>query len=144
MKTLPCSIALLTLGMVLSAGKCTKTSSAEALKQMAGDTWQLSQLAGEPVTVPEGRELPNLKLDPTNNALSGFGGCNRLMGSVQLEGDRLSFPGLGGTKMFCEGTMALEDKFTAALRDTDSFKLDGGKLTLLKGAQELATLIRAK
>ncbi len=144
MKTLPCSIALLSLGIVLSAGKCTKTSSADALEQMAGDTWQLSQLDGSPVSVPEGRELPHLKVDPTNNALSGFGGCNRLMGSVQLEGDRLSFPGLAGTKMYCQETMALEDKFTAALRDTDSYKLDGGKLTLLKGTRELATLVRTK
>ena len=75
------------------------------------------------------------------NTLEGNGGCNQLMGSFALEGDKLSFPGgVGSTKKYCANTMATETAFLSALKRVDGFKMDGGLLKLMGGGQELAAM----
>ena len=105
---------------------------------MLDKAWTLSTLNGKPIEMPDGAKTPWLKV--AGDQLSGFGGCNNLMGSFTLEGDRIGFPGLGSTKMFCENTSAIERSFMDALRSTDGYKLDGNLLKLMKGSAEVATM----
>lgn len=138
-------LLLILLAMTLSAGKCGKTADTAALAQQIGQgRWLLSEINGKAITVPEGVETPYLELDASNGSVSGFGGCNRLMGTVELAGDKIGFPGLGSTKRLCEQSMDLENRFTGALRNVSSFKLDGGKLDLTDGTRSLLKLVQAK
>jgi heat shock protein HslJ len=142
MKHLRPTLIALALFFTLTAEKCSKTSaSVDPLTTLTGSQWNLTSLAGEALHLPEGVKTPFLTL-AKDGKLSGFGGCNQLMGSMKLEGSSLSFPGLGGTKMFCKAAQPTENAFMGALRSTNAFKLDGDKLMLLDGTKELATLVK--
>ena len=131
--------------MVLGASKCSKGGQLDAMKRLAEGQWQLTELAGKAVELPADVERPYLAFDPAESSVSGFGGCNRLMGKVEVVGDQLGFPGLGSTKRLCAEGSKLEDAFTGALRQVSSFKLNGDKLTLLgDGARELLSLTQVK
>ncbi|MCB9169165.1 MAG: META domain-containing protein [Flavobacteriales bacterium] len=137
-------LMLSALAVLLSANKCADTkmggNTTTDLAALAGGQWMLATLNGKPIEMPEGAKTPWVKLDQEGAQLSGYGGCNQLMGSYKLEGDRISFPGLGSTKMLCPATSDLESKFLNALRLTDGFKMDGDVLRLMQGTTELATL----
>lgn len=125
----------LALGLVLSANKCAdKGMPANIL-----DTkWLLQSVGGQAVQMPAGMDMPWLKLG-ADKSLSGFGGCNNLMGQFNLDGATIGFPGVGSTKKFCESSQKIEDSFLGALREANSFKVDNGLLKLLNGDKELAT-----
>jgi heat shock protein HslJ len=93
--------------------------------------WRLVQLGGELIDNPPGQADAHIVLVSTNNAVGGNAGCNRFFGHYALENDMLKFDGLGGTKMFCEGRMALEQSFTNALLSVLRWKITGRTLELM-------------
>jgi putative lipoprotein len=134
----------LVLILTMSASKCNdKTAEAaggvDKIGTILDSKWILQTVKGNTVTMPDGIEMPWLKLSAEGNGLEGFGGCNQLMGSFELQGDRISFPSLGSTKKFCEATMPVENTFKSALNNTDGFKADGDLLKLLSQGSEVAT-----
>jgi heat shock protein HslJ len=94
--------------------------------------WKLMTLEGGAVTVPpEAREV-HLILQLAQQRVTGFSGCNRLMGGYQLDGDRLSFSQLAGTMMACAPeSMDTERRFHAMLQQVARWRVDGEKLDLL-------------
>ena len=69
--------------------------------------------------------------------VSGFSGCNRLVGSYTVEGDIVTLSQLAGTMMACpEPAMALESAFRAALGGPLRFSIDGGRLSLKPASGE--------
>lgn len=132
------------LFVTLSAEKCASDKTAggdvKGMANVLDNKWVLQSLGENAVTMPDGMAAPWLKLGKEGNTVEGNGGCNALMGSFTMEGDKISFPGLGSTKKYCESTMSTENAFMSALKRVDQFKLDGGMLHLLGGGQELATL----
>lgn len=126
-----------------TAQKCDKSASGsmDPMATLAGSQWNLISLAGQAIQLPEGVKNPFLRLGQ-DGALSGFGGCNNLMGSMKLDGSSISFPGLGSTKMFCKEAQPTESAFMTALRATNTYRLDGDKLVLLDKDKELAQLAK--
>lgn len=55
------------------------------------------ELGGLPVEPSEGGRDPHLVLDPHDRRLSGSGGCNRLLGRYERDGDRLGFGAVATT-----------------------------------------------
>jgi heat shock protein HslJ len=103
--------------------------------------WRLVQLGGQIVDNPAGAQDAHIILTSTNNAVGGNAGCNRIFGHYALENDLLKFDGLGGTKMFCEARMQLEQAFTNALMSTLRWKITGRSLELLdETGKAVATL----
>ena len=104
-------------------------------------TWELVTLGGAPL--PEGiKRPPNLRLEPADKRLVGFGGCNRVFGGYTLDGSSLKLSPLGTTKMACLGApMPLEKRFLDALERVATYAVSGDALTLraLNG-EEIATL----
>jgi len=149
MKILHLQLITLALGITLSAEKCkdknvAAPSSAAPKATIAGAKWSLQTINGKPFQLPEGVENPWLMLDAKASTISGFGGCNQLMGSLKMEGDAISFPGLGSTKMMCVASQEVENRFMGALRSTSGYKLEGDKLTLNNMGKEMATFRRSK
>lgn len=130
------------LFVTLSAEKCnTEQAGAAGMAKVLDNKWVLQSLGENAISMPDGEPAPWLRFMKDGNSLEGHGGCNQLMGSFALEGDKLSFPGgVGSTKKYCANTMATETAFLGALKRVDGFKLDGGLLKLMGGEQELATL----
>jgi heat shock protein HslJ len=92
--------------------------------------WRLVQLGSEMVDNPAGERAAYVVLASANNAVGGNGGCNRIFGRYALENDMLKFDGLGGTKMFCEARMRLEEAFLNALMSALTWKITGRSLEL--------------
>jgi putative lipoprotein len=69
--------------------------------------------------------------------VTGSGGCNRISGRAEVQGERITFGPMISTKMACPpAIMDQESKFLAALGDVQRFKVDAqkGKLILFNGA----------
>jgi heat shock protein HslJ len=141
MKTMRTLVAL-SLLITLSSSKCKEKAGASAA-DLGGSRWNLQTLNTEQFQMAEGTEVPYLELDPSGNKVSGKAGCNKIHGDLKVDGSAISFPSLMGTKMACPA-MDVEVKFMTALNNTNTFSLDGDKLTLLDKSKELATLVRVK
>lgn len=147
MKYIPISLSILAMGIILSASTCSNDNagSREALAKEAQGKWVLVSLNGTEIHLSEeAEEAPYFTLDSTATILSGYGGCNRLMGEVYLSRDSISFARLGSTKMYCEGRQELEDAFLGALRQADGFTLKDDLLMLLDQEKEVAQLKRGR
>lgn len=76
------------------------------------------------------RATPHIILAPDSKQVSGSGGCNRMFGVYELNGDKLRFSGVGSTKMACKGGMDTETQFLGALLRVKAWKLSGQQLEL--------------
>jgi len=77
--------------------------------------WTLEKVSGRAVTAAEfAKGLPELEFDIEGGKLSGHDGCNRINGSMEVQGNRIKFAGLASTKMACPGNKK-ENEFTQKL-----------------------------
>ena len=134
MKTLPLALTLL---ITLSAHTC-KDSAGNSMTDLLDKKWVFQTVNGEKVSMPDGVDTPWIQL--AGEQLTGFGGCNSMMGSYKLGDGAISFPGLGSTKKYCQDVQPTENAIKGALAQVQSFKMDGGLLKLLGSAGEVATL----
>ncbi len=92
--------------------------------------WKLTDLAGAPVKSASQQAEAYLVLNSENHRVSGSGGCNRLMGSYELDGDRLIFNQMASTMMACIKGMDTEKKFLDALDRVKTWKISEQQLSL--------------
>jgi heat shock protein HslJ len=80
--------------------------------ELPGTTWQVQDIAGEGVI---DRAVPELTFRP-GGQVTGSSGCNSIVGSYVLEGDRLTISALAQTKRACaEAVMEQEGRFTSLM-----------------------------
>jgi len=103
--------------------------------------WGLTQLGDQQVAKPAGAPEIHLVLHSANQRVSGFSGCNRMMGGYVLDGESLRFDQMGGTLMACERDMELEKRFLAMFGQVKRWEISGETLRLLDATgTNLATL----
>jgi heat shock protein HslJ len=103
--------------------------------------WRLVELSGFRVEPSQGGREPHLVLDPDGRRLSGSGGCNRLLGRYELDGEQLTFGAVANTMMACpESLMRRERALIEALEATTGFGIDAETLELLAGEEVVARL----
>ncbi|MCK7546178.1 META domain-containing protein [Marinobacter bryozoorum] len=95
--------------------------------------WKLVSLGDSGVTVIEGHREPHLVLHQKNQRLAGSTGCNNLAGSYQLDGDQLRFRNLVTTLMACREVMQQEAVMLEALKNTETWTVDGDALVFRDG-----------
>jgi putative lipoprotein len=91
--------------------------------------WKLTQLGGAPVTGTQTES--HLVLDSATRRVTGSGGCNRLTGGYQVNGDRLRLSQTAGTMMACMKGMETEQAFLKALGQVTGWRITGQQLELL-------------
>jgi putative lipoprotein len=99
--------------------------------------WRILSLAGEPVTVAEGRREPNVILRSADgrDSWSATAGCNKLSGSLTVTGQGLAFRPGASTRMACPPPLdALERALAQALAASTQWRIDGDRLELLDEA----------
>ncbi len=121
--------------------KSGDTAVETALEQRVQEVyWKLIGVDGKAVMEdPNGREAYIiLKLE--GNRLQGFGGCNILLGSYELnENDHtVHFLRVASTMMACS-QLADESEFLKALEKVDHYSIDEGVLLLQKAGKTVAT-----
>jgi copper homeostasis protein (lipoprotein) len=107
---------------------CGNTLADSALR---GTYWKLVRLGEDPVVVPEKQREAHLVLATDELRVAGSGGCNRLFGGFELDGDRLRFGRLGTTRMSCPDGMAQERRFIEAMEQAARYRILGSHLELL-------------
>ena len=75
--------------------------------------------------------------------IKGNAGCNSYFGKYSLELYALSFSDIGATEQYCdEAIMTVENAYMNALRDTGSYDIKNGLLTLYS-KNDRAVLVKA-
>ena len=132
-------IILFTFSSILSCNSTKKStnndmSSANPNSELTETYWKLTELMGTPVVMETGTKTEmHMILKKQDNQVLGNGGCNSFRGSYTLlEGNRLSFSQLVGTKMACIN-MEKELTFMEVLQKADNYSIQGKILSINKG-----------
>ncbi|WP_027967694.1 META domain-containing protein [Halomonas halocynthiae] len=100
--------------------------------------WKLIQLGGERVDVQVSQSEAHIVLHSEDNRVSGAAGCNRLMGGFKTSENQLELGPLATTMMACDSaSMALEQRFLAALNEVASYRVLVSQLELYNANDEL-------
>lgn len=105
--------------------------------------WKLVELNNKAISKPENmRENINLVLDIEQKSVSGFSGCNRLIGGVAVDGNHIKFGQLAGTMMACEQAfMDQEREFVNTIAHATQYKIQGKQMVLMNNQTVLARFI---
>ncbi len=101
---------------------------------LRGTYWKLVRLGETPVQVAEKQREPHLILANFEPRISGSGGCNRVMGGFELDGDKLRLRGMAGTMMACLAGMEQEQRFLKSLEKVERYRISGSHLDMLDSA----------
>ncbi len=96
--------------------------------------WNLSHIGEQEVPPNPQRPVAVAHLVfGADGRVTGSDGCNRLSGGYAIEGDRLKFDRLAGTRMACLGLKGRDDAFNRALALVTAWRVQGKSLELLAG-----------
>jgi putative lipoprotein len=103
----------------------------DAAARLTGGTWLAEDIRGGGV-IDNARSTIAIAPD---GAVTGSGGCNRLMGLAKVEAGALTVGPLATTRMACvPALMDQERKFLAALEATRSYRFEGAVLRFYDAA----------
>ena len=100
--------------------------------------WQLTYLNGKAV----GQTKAYMEIDPPAGRFNGNAGCNRMFGSVKIDGRSVAFSGVGMTRMACidSNVMKLEGDFAKALEQATRYRVSGSELSIYAGDKRIIRL----
>lgn len=137
-------------GIQLKQSDCKQAASGAASSTVSGKgddqgsevlfmfRWELKELNGNSIGVDKRAQFFLLFTPGQVGRVSGKGGCNRLTGTFELEGERsMKFGAIASTKMACP-EMEQETVFLKALAETNQWKIIDNQLFLLKDGANLA------
>lgn len=97
--------------------------------------WKLITLEGRSIEMVENQKREIFfSLDPEENRMMGFAGCNTITGNYKLEkGNRIRFSNLASTLKACPDVNINESEFSEVFELADNYTIDGNKLSLNVG-----------
>jgi putative lipoprotein len=106
--------------------------------------WALQTLNGETAPLGANDQPLDILFEAGEMRAAGFSGCNRYSGAFNYEGtsthgNPLGFGMMAGTMMACAKGGDLEPDYLAMLAVVTSYRLESSKLSLLAGADVVAT-----
>lgn len=128
--------AMLGAGALTTSCMTTAAPPPAATQSLLDTRWRLTRLGDEVIENPAGERAVHFQLQAANSGLTGFSGCNRMFGRYALDGASLKFDGLGGTRMFCQPNMQLEQKFLGMFQNVASWKVTGNSLELFDASNK--------
>lgn len=106
--------------------------------------WTLIRLGDDAVPTGPHDPEPNIEFNSKEHRVGGSGGCNRLMGTYELDGQSIRFSKMATTRMACEKGMDLEKNFLAALDAVRTWKLEDNHLDLFAEDGKLLARFQAR
>ncbi|RKD91304.1 META domain-containing protein [Mangrovibacterium diazotrophicum] len=100
-------------GEKLTKAEQSQQATIVELSQLQGQ-WLLKTIDDEPIQMPEQKEA-FLEFHSTESRFSGYAGCNRFGGQVEMTNSELSVGMIMATKMYCPG-IDLESRLMAMLQ----------------------------
>jgi putative lipoprotein len=96
--------------------------------------WRLTRVGSTEVSAGSQQREAFFILNSANRTVTGSGGCNRMTGSYELNGDRVAFNRVASTMMGCMRGMEVEQAFHNALNAARRWKISGTTLDLFDSA----------
>jgi heat shock protein HslJ len=93
--------------------------------------WKLVRLGDAPVQVADRQREPHVIFNASEARLSGYGGCNRVTGSFEVDGDRLKIGPMAATRMACPDGMEQEQRFLQAIQKVATYRIGGSHLDMM-------------
>src|SRR5215207_5023771 len=92
--------------------------------------WKLVELNGTEV---DASSRAYLELESGQTRFTGHTGCNRMFGSIQIQGQRVDFSGIGTTRMACveAGARRIEAALLKALENVDRWEQKDNSLSYM-------------
>src|SRR5262245_21140751 len=106
--------------------------TALAQSTLDGTSWRATELAGKATPAQDPQHEAYLEFQA--GRVSGSDGCNRITGSYQLTGDRVTFTQMAATQMACLNTSEIEGPFRDALNNASRLTVAGDRMELLDAA----------
>lgn len=108
----------------------TAAPTTTAAADLKDTYWLLTTLRDKSIAASDTQRAAHIILRGDSKQVNGSGGCNRMFGVYELNGDALRFSGIGATKMACQDGMDTEVDFLSALLNVAKWKIDGQQLSL--------------
>ena len=109
------------------------SDSSPASRPLEGTYWKAVALAGKPVPAQAPTREAHLVFQ-AGGPVSGSDGCNRITGSYDLKGDRMTFGRMVGTQMACTDMGGREQEFRSSLEAARRWTIAGDRLELFDEA----------
>jgi len=113
---------------------CEKSAVATPLENTY---WKLVALNGTGVETHADQREIHIRLRPEEERMTGFAGCNQIMGGYETKGNSLAFGPMGSTMMACP-YLDDETAFLGALEGVTRFVILGESLVLSGDTGDLA------
>lgn len=131
--------------VILTTGKGEKKifsgCGMNAINSELNKHWQFISINGNLVDKSNnGNQTPDLEFDLTENRFSGSTGCNRMMGTVEFQGNTLSFGTAACTRMMCPDAPYEPAILKALTSTTYQYKIEKDRLTLYLAGKEVLIL----
>lgn len=115
------SIILVLASIVILSGCRSQYMAITDINELEGE-WNVIELEGK--SLSSDNPLPFLSFDLKEKRLSGNTGCNRIIGSLDIDesnSEMISFPQVGSTRMACPD-MTVEDNLLKLLNSVKYFE----------------------
>ena len=111
---------------------------------LAGQVWQLTTLAGKPITLDKNKTSVSIEFSPEEATYSGFAGCNNYRGRYKASEHSIEIAPAMATRKFCQHLSEQERKFFNALHTTDNYNIVEKKLTLIGNSNQILAVFNSK
>ena len=122
---------LLLGGCANPAPPTTPGADTKSTAPLLDTDWKLTQLGEQQITTPPDARAIHVVLHADNQRVTGYSGCNQMMGAYVLDGSALRFDQMGGTMMACVANMDLERQFLTMFGQVTGWQIQGRTLQLL-------------
>ena len=122
---------LLICASALLAACSTPGQTSYPRARLENTYWKLMLLDDTAITTPEGAREIQFVLNSETHRVTGFSGCNSLMGVYTVEKEKIAFSNMGGTRMACADTMELELRVHQMFSSAAVWKISGETLMLI-------------
>jgi heat shock protein HslJ len=101
-------------------------------ESITGKYWKLKILKGKDIKMEENQKREIFfTLKANDSTVSGFAGCNSLVGQFSIEkGNRIRFKSMGTTLMACQGISFNESEFLKVFELADNYTIKDDILSL--------------
>lgn len=137
-------VSIVVAAAALALMSCGTTKKAVSLSSLSGE-WNIIEINGAAVVPGQGQELPFIGFNTANGKVFGYSGCNRMMGSFDLNAQPgvLNLSRLASTRMACPD-MTTEQNVLNALDQVRGYKKAGRHNIALCNASGRPVVVLAK
>lgn len=137
-------VSLCMAATLMGLSSCASTKNAATLSSLSGE-WNIIEINGSAVVPAPNQEFPFIGFDTKTGKVYGNSGCNRLMGSfdVNAKPGQIDLGALGSTRMMCPD-MTVEKNVLAALGQVKKYKQLGKENMALCGSSNRPLIVLQK